>query len=137
VSISAARFQAVRANTLALAEPLSAEDCQVQAAPFASPVKWHLAHTTWFFETFVLERASAAHRPFHPAFRELFNSYYVGVGPLWQRPQRGLRTRPALAEVRAYRAHVDERVDALLARGVDAATAALVELGLNHEEQHQ
>jgi ergothioneine biosynthesis protein EgtB len=133
----AARYAAVRAATLALAQPLSPEDCQVQSAPFASPVKWHLAHTSWFFETFVLERADAAHRPFHPAFRALYNSYYVGLGPAWQRPQRGLLTRPSLAEVLDYRAHVDERIAALLARGVDAATAALVELGLNHEEQHQ
>jgi len=134
----AQRFSISRSATVALAEPLSPEDCQVQSAPFASPVKWHLAHTTWFFETFLLERAVAGFRPFHPAFRELYNSYYVGVGPMWQRPHRGLITRPSLDEVRAYRAHVDAGILALLARkDVDAATSARVELGLAHEEQHQ
>lgn len=133
-----ARWASVRANTMALAEPLSPEDCQAQAAPFASPVKWHLAHTTWFFETFVLERASPRFVPFHPAFRELFNSYYVGVGPMWQRPQRGVLTRPGWSDVLAYRAHVDAGVAALLTQGsLDGATLARVELGLNHEEQHQ
>jgi len=134
----AERYESTRASTLALAEPLSVEDCQVQPASFASPVKWHLAHSAWFFETFVLERYVPGYRPFHPAFRRLFNSYYVGVGPMWQRPQRGLLTRPSLDEVRAYRAHVDHCMYALLARGgLDPAIGALVELGLNHEEQHQ
>ncbi|MCY2959307.1 MAG: ergothioneine biosynthesis protein EgtB [Planctomycetota bacterium] len=134
----ASRFAATRASTLALAAPLSPEDCQVQSAPFASPVKWHLAHTTWFFETFVLERAVPGYRAFHPAFRELFNSYYVGVGPVWQRPQRGVLTRPSLADVLAYRAHVDAALSALLSRGdVDVPVLERVELGLNHEEQHQ
>lgn len=131
------RYLATRAATCVLAEPLSPEDCQAQAAPFASPVKWHLAHTSWFFETFVLERAVRGYRPFHPAFRELYNSYYVGVGPQWQRPQRGILTRPSLDEVRAYRAHVDDAVVALLTRGADDTALARVELGLNHEEQHQ
>ncbi len=134
----AERYANTRAATLALAEPLSAEDCQVQPASYASPVKWHLAHTAWFFETFVLERYVPAYRPFHPAFRELYNSYYVGVGPMWQRPQRGLLTRPSLDDVRAYRAHVDRGMHELLARGeLDPGLAARVELGLNHEEQHQ
>jgi len=134
----AARFGATRIATLLIAEPLSAEDCQVQSAPFASPIKWHLAHTTWFFETFLLERAVAGYRPFHPAFRELFNSYYVGVGPMWQRLQRGVLTRPSLDDVCEYRAHVDAAIKALLARpDVGAATLARIELGLAHEEQHQ
>jgi ergothioneine biosynthesis protein EgtB len=132
------RYASTRAATLALAEPLSPEDCQVQPAVFASPVKWHLAHTAWFFETFVLERSVPAYRPFHPAFRALYNSYYVGVGPMWQRPQRGLLTRPSLDDVRAYRAHVDRCMNELFERGgLDAATSARIELGLNHEEQHQ
>ncbi len=132
------RLSATRAATRALAEPLSPEDCQVQSAPFASPVKWHLAHTTWFFETFVLAHAAKDYHAFHPAFRELFNSYYVGVGPMWQRVQRGVLTRPSLADVLDYRAHVDSALVALLARGdVDASTLERIELGLNHEEQHQ
>jgi len=132
------RFTATRAATRALAEPLSPEDCQVQAAPFASPIKWHLAHTTWFFETFVLACTVKGYRPFHPAFRELFNSYYVGVGPMWERVQRGVLSRPSLADVLEYRAHVDAALGALLARGnVDAGTLERIERGLHHEEQHQ
>ena len=132
------RYLQVRAATLELAAPLSDEDCGAQSMPDASPVKWHLAHTTWFFETFILERFEAGFQPFHPAFRVLFNSYYNGVGDKHPRPQRGLLTRPALAEVRAYRANVDARMAALVARrGNDAALAALLELGLQHEQQHQ
>jgi len=131
-------YRQVRAATLALAAPLSAEDCAVQSMPDASPVKWHLAHTTWFFETFVLERHARAHRPFHPAFRVLFNSYYNAVGDKHPRPERGLLTRPTLDEIRAYRAHVDERMlDLLAARVDDDGLAAIVTLGVNHEEQHQ
>ena len=94
----------MRAQTLALVAPLSEADCQAQSMPDASPAKWHLAHTTWFFETFVLERFEPGFQPFHPAFRVLFNSYYQGVGDQHPRPQRGLITRPDLAEVKAYRA---------------------------------
>jgi ergothioneine biosynthesis protein EgtB len=106
--------------------------------PDASPVKWHLAHTTWFFETFVLERGEPAFRPYDPIFRFLFNSYYNAVGPQYSRPHRGLLSRPSLDEVRAYRAAVDERMLAWLARA-DAAPEliAVVELGLHHEQQHQ
>ena len=139
-TLLAQRLAAVRAQTLALAAPLSEADCQVQSMPDASPVKWHLAHTTWFFETFVLERFEPGFRPWHPAFRVLFNSYYQGVGDQHPRPQRGLVTRPALAEVKAWRASVDERLQALLAApppGQGDAIAALVELGLQHEQQHQ
>ena len=132
------RFFAVRAHTALLAAPLSAEDCCAQSMPDASPVKWHLAHTTWFFETFVLEPNELGFEPFHPAFRVLFNSYYNGVGAKHPRPQRGLLTRPALSDVLAYRANVEQRMQALLAQqGDNAALQALMELGLQHEQQHQ
>lgn len=130
------KFLTVRRRSLAIAAPLSPEDCQAQSMPDASPVKWHLAHTTWFWETFLLER-EAGHRPFDPSFRVLFNSYYNGVGEQFSRPARGLLTRPPLERVRAWRAEVDARMDALLAAGPDEGTVALVELGLAHEEQHQ
>ncbi len=136
-----ARYEAVRRRSLMLAEPLSDEDCGAQSMSDASPIKWHLAHTTWFFETFILERLEAHFAPFHPAFRVLFNSYYNGIGDKHPRAQRGLLTRPAMAQVRAYRADVDARVARLLAGAGaaddGAALAALVELGLQHEQQHQ
>ena len=133
-----ARYAAVRGHTVALLAPLSAEDCGAQSMPDASPAKWHLAHTTWFFETFVLEPNEPGFAPFDPAFRVLFNSYYNGVGAKHPRPQRGLLTRPSLQAVLAYRADVDRRM-ALLLPGVlnDAALCALIELGLQHEQQHQ
>ena len=118
-----------------LCQPLAPEDMTVQAMPDASPAKWHLAHTTWFFETFVLRPAAAGYRPFHPEFAYLFNSYYNAVGPQWYRPHRGLLTRPTVAEVAAYRAHVDAALERLLQAG--AAPEAVVELGLHHEQQHQ
>jgi ergothioneine biosynthesis protein EgtB len=130
----AARYAAVRARTEALAAPLTVEDCALQSMPDASPVKWHLGHTTWFFETFVLERALPAFSPFRPEFRALFNSYYVGVGPRHPRPERGLLSRPSLQEVLDYRASVDERMQRVLA---DPRVAGLIELGLHHEQQHQ
>ncbi len=134
----ASRFVEVRATTGRLAEPLSAEDCAAQSMPDASPVKWHLAHTTWFFETFVLENAEPDFRPFHPRFRMLFNSYYNALGPRHARPERGLLTRPALEEVRAFRRQVDQRMLRLLgAAAPDARIAELTELGLHHEQQHQ
>jgi ergothioneine biosynthesis protein EgtB len=131
------RYRAVRAATERLAEPLSPEDCAAQSMPDASPVKWHLAHTSWFFETFVLEAAVPGHRPFDPAFRALFNSYYNAVGEPHARARRGLLTRPGLDEVRAYRAHVDRHLIAGLERGIARDLAAVVELGLHHEQQHQ
>ena len=109
------RFQAVRAHSLALAAPLSAEDQCIQSMPDASPTKWHLAHTTWFFETVLLQPHAAGYRAFDPRFHYLFNSYYEALGPRHPRPQRGLLTRPSLDEVHAYRRHVDEAVQALLA----------------------
>jgi ergothioneine biosynthesis protein EgtB len=134
----AERYAAIRDASLALAAPLSAEDCQVQSMADASPTKWHLAHITWFFETFVLERFEAEFQAFDRAFRILFNSYYQGVGEQFPRARRGLVTRPTLAEVKRYRADVDERMLALLAaRPGDAAIEELVTLGLHHEQQHQ
>ena len=132
------RFGHVRRRSLVLAEPLSDEDCTAQSMPDASPVKWHLAHTAWFFETFILERFETGFRPFHPAFRVLFNSYYNGIGARHPRAQRGLVTRPGMAAVRAYRADVDARMLRLLdSRAGDASLAELVTLGLEHEQQHQ
>ena len=130
-------FGAVRARTLALAAPLSAEDCCVQSMPDASPAKWHLGHTAWFFETFVLETCEPHYRPFDDAFRVLFNSYYNAVGARHPRPQRGLLTRPGLARVLDYRADVDRRMQAVLASGQADALADVVALGLQHEQQHQ
>ena len=118
-----ARYRAVRARSLALAEPLSVEDQAVQSMPDASPVKWHLAHTTWFFETFVLSRRPG-HAPFDPAYGYLFNSYYEAVGPRHARPQRGLLTRPSNTEVRAYRRHVDGAMEAMVEAGLDCAAEA-------------
>jgi ergothioneine biosynthesis protein EgtB len=127
------RFSAVRALSLDIASPLSDADATIQPMPDASPTKWHLAHTTWFFETFLLRD----HRPGYCAYDErwafLFNSYYEGEGARHPRPRRGMLSRPSLDEIRAWRAHVDE---ALLAC-IDLLPAGLVELGLNHEQQHQ
>jgi ergothioneine biosynthesis protein EgtB len=132
------RYAAVRAATVALAAPLSAEDCALQSMPDASPVKWHLAHTTWFFETFVLERFAPGYRPFDRHFRVLFNSYYVAIGDRHPRPERGLISRPSLADVLAYRNHVDAAVAPLIAGADDGSElAALITLGLHHEQQHQ
>jgi ergothioneine biosynthesis protein EgtB len=136
----ALRYAAVRAQTQALAAPLSEADVQVQSMPDASPTKWHLAHVTWFFETFLLERFEPAFKPHQAAFRVLYNSYYQGVGDQHPRAQRGLVTRPTLAEVWAYRAGVDERVLRLLrtAPAADhAGIASILALGLQHEQQHQ
>lgn len=132
-------YRLARDFTMALSEPLSDEDCCVQSMPDASPVKWHMAHTTWFFETFLLERFERDFRPHHPAFRVLFNSYYNGIGEKHPRPQRGMLTRPSLRQVRAYRANVDERMAALLARkeALPRELPVLIELGLQHEKQHQ
>ncbi|MES2492506.1 MAG: ergothioneine biosynthesis protein EgtB [Pseudomonadota bacterium] len=132
-----ARYQSVRAATEALTAPLSPEDCQVQSMPDASPAKWHLAHTSWFFETFLLCPLLAEYRPFDPAYSVLFNSYYVGVGDRFPRPQRGLLTRPSLQDVYAYRRHVDDVMGRLMQRVPAAVWQELVELGLNHEQQHQ
>jgi ergothioneine biosynthesis protein EgtB len=136
VSLLQQRFDAVRRRSVSLSEPLSEEDCCAQSMPDASPVKWHLAHTTWFFETFILERYEPGYMPHHPAFRMLYNSYYNGIGEKHARAQRGLITRPSFDEVLAYRHAVDARVGRLLAQGNDEI-AALVDLGVHHEQQHQ
>ena len=127
------RFRTVRARTVTLCAPLSIEDQVVQPMPDASPAKWHLAHTTWFFEALVLGGPA-----FDPSFAALFNSYYESLGQRIARARRGLLTRPALDRVHAYRAHVDDRVTKALAhRTLDAAALARLELGLHHEQQHQ
>lgn len=134
----AERYQHVRERTRELAAPLSVEDCCVQSMPDASPAKWHLAHTTWFFETFVLERWLPGYRPFRREFRSLFNSYYDSIGDRHPRPQRGLLTRPALEDAIRYRDETDQHMQALLAdMGEMPEVAALVVLGLHHEQQHQ
>jgi ergothioneine biosynthesis protein EgtB len=130
-------YRAIRATTVALTEGLAPEDMVVQTFAEASPTKWHLAHTSWFFEQFVL---GPGYRSPHPMYAVLFNSYYQGAGPRWRRDRRGLLSRPTVAEVLAYRAHVDRAMEAFLAGGPAADVderAAVVEVGLHHEEQHQ
>lgn len=129
-------FRRVRSASEALAAPLSAEDCQLQSMPDASPVKWHLAHGSWFFETFLLIPHLPGYRPFDPAYAVLFNSYYVGVGERHPRARRGMVSRPSLDQVRAYRRHVDAAMERLIDMAGEAH-GALIALGLQHEEQHQ
>jgi ergothioneine biosynthesis protein EgtB len=133
-------YLAVRGETERRAAPLSAEDQVIQSMPDASPAKWHRAHTTWFFEQFLLSEHCKDYRPYHPDYAFLFNSYYVSAGPRHTRGARGLITRPGVEDVTAYRRHVDAAMVKLL-READAATldkvAPLVEIGLNHEQQHQ
>jgi ergothioneine biosynthesis protein EgtB len=132
------RYRDVRARTAALVAPLSPEDCALQSMADACPAKWHLAHTTWFFETFVVAPHVAGYRAFDPTFRVLFNSYYHTVGERHPRPERGMLSRPPLDAVLAYRGHVDDAMRACCERARDdAALASLIELGLAHEEQHQ
>ncbi|MDB5899136.1 MAG: hypothetical protein JWP41_2738 [Ramlibacter sp.] len=135
-----ARFAEVRAHSLALAAPLSPEDQCVQSMPEASPTKWHLAHTSWFFEAVVLAAHAPGYQPFDPRWFHLFNSYYESLGTRHPRPQRGLLTRPSLAQVHGYRAHVDRAVEQLIV-GADGDAwtllGPLLELGLHHEQQHQ
>jgi ergothioneine biosynthesis protein EgtB len=130
-------YARVRAGTLALVAGLDDADLTPQSAEFASPGKWHLAHTTWFFEQFVLAPHARGYRRFDDRFGFLFNSYYNAVGPRHERPRRGLLTRPALAEVLAWRTHVDQAMHDLLGGRPAAEVGALVELGLHHEQQHQ
>lgn len=130
---------AVRRRTGALAEPLGAEDQAIQANEDASPTKWHLAHTTWFFETFVLQPFLPGYRLFDERFNFCFNSYYEAQGARQPRALRGMMSRPTAQETRTYRAHVDEALERIVAAGAgdDAELAARIELGVNHEEQHQ
>jgi ergothioneine biosynthesis protein EgtB len=133
----AARFHAVRDLTERLAEPLSAEDQAIQSMPDVSPTKWHRAHTTWFYETFLLTPYLTGYEVHHPAYGYLFNSYYEAVGPRHPRPQRGLLSRPGTAEIARYRAHVDRVMDNFVGQPWPARVWELVELGLHHEQQHQ
>ena len=130
------RFQNIRQRTLQLAEPLSEADMTIQAAVFASPGKWHLAHTTWFFEEFLLKR-QANYQPYGEAYGYLFNSYYEGVGARHSQAQRGLISRPSLAEVVDYRRSVDAAVQQQFETGLSPELQAVVTLGLHHEQQHQ
>jgi ergothioneine biosynthesis protein EgtB len=133
-------FRVVRAETERRAAPLSAEDQSVQSMPDASPVKWHRAHTTWFFEQFLLLPHLANYCVFDERFAYLFNSYYVAAGPRHARPRRGLLTRPSCADVTAFRRHVDHAVERLLSRAGDAQLSEVLrvlEIGINHEQQHQ
>jgi ergothioneine biosynthesis protein EgtB len=132
----AERLARTRKLTLDLAAPLSDADATLQPFPDASPAKWHLAHTTWFFETFVLRDHVAGYRPFDERYAFLFNSYYDAEGPRHARPRRGMLSRPSLDEVRPYRAYVDHALDAALPKLAPAALE-LVELGISHEQQHQ
>jgi ergothioneine biosynthesis protein EgtB len=131
------RLMATRRLSLRLSEPLSDEDQVVQAMDDASPTKWHLAHTTWFFEAFVLPRFMPGYHIFDDSFEYCFNSYYESVGPRHPRPKRGLLTRPSTEAVRAYRAHVDDALEEFLAQGLPPEAEAFIELGINHEQQHQ
>ncbi|MEO7322993.1 MAG: ergothioneine biosynthesis protein EgtB [Burkholderiales bacterium] len=134
----AAPYRAVRRATESLVAPLSSEDCALQSMPDCSPTKWHMAHTSWFFETFVLEPTLAGYQWFNPTFRVLFNSYYQSVGEQYARPRRALLTRPSLDEVKRYRQHVDEQMAALFENpNPSHELAAIVELGIHHEQQHQ
>jgi len=130
------RYRVVRQASVALTRSLTPEDQTAQSMPDASPTKWHLAHTSWFFETFLLAPRLAGYRPFDPRFGYLFNSYYEALGERQPRPQRGLLTRPSVDDVLAYRAHVDAGMARLLA-SPDPDLDVLLELGLAHEEQHQ
>lgn len=130
------RFLAVRAQSEALTAPLETEDFGLQAMADTSPPKWHLAHTTWFFETFLLLPFAPGYTVFHPLYEHLFNSYYNGVGRPFSRPERGQLSRPTVAEVFAYRRYVDAAMEVLL-ESTDEEVLRRVELGLNHEQQHQ
>jgi ergothioneine biosynthesis protein EgtB len=133
-------YREVRALTEALCSPLAIEDYGIQSMPDASPAKWHLAHTTWFFETFVLTDANPSYRPLHPQYCYLFNSYYNAIGPFWPRSQRGLLARPTVTEIYRYREHVDTALRELLVLENHSLTPEIQErivLGLNHEQQHQ
>src|SRR6202789_159346 len=132
------KYKAVRSMTQSLAARLSAEDQMVQSCPEASPVKWHQAHTTWFFETFVLRPFLAGYKPFREEFHRLFNNYYISLGEdLPKRRPRPSFSRPSLDEVLTFRAYIDEEMGRLFARSVDEEVSRRIILGLNHEQRHQ
>ncbi|MEM9413613.1 MAG: ergothioneine biosynthesis protein EgtB, partial [Planctomycetota bacterium] len=132
-----ASYRSVRQTTDRIVAPLSPEDCMVQSMEDASPTRWHMAHTTWFFETFVL-KTLPEYKVLNPKFNFLFNSYYNSIGEQFPRPQRGLISRPGLKEVRGYRDHVDRHMTELLESGhVDDALERVIKVGLHHEQQHQ
>lgn len=130
-------FQTVRARTTELAQGLSDADATAQSMPQASPAKWHLAHTSWFFEKVVLEKFADAYRPFDERYSILFNSYYETFGQRVDRARRGLLTRPSLQEITGYRSHIDEAMASLLAKSLPTEAEDLIRLGLHHEQQHQ
>jgi ergothioneine biosynthesis protein EgtB len=134
------RYLSVRRFSEFLSQPLAPEDCVIQTMPEISPTKWHLAHTTWFFETFILRTHLADYKPLHPQYAYLFNSYYNAAGKMHPRPQRGLISRPTLQETMSYRSHVDHVMSDLIKRADDRRLEALrplIILGVNHEQQHQ
>src|SRR5271155_177386 len=138
VSSLLARFKTIRQSTRQLCSPLSPEDMMVQSCPEASPVKWHLAHTSWFFETFVLSESLPHYQPFHPDFRWLFNSYYNALGDMPEKKLRASFSRPPLDAILAYRAHVDAAIGRLLENSaIEAEALRRITLGLEHEQQHQ
>src|SRR5258707_447863 len=139
-SLQRERFAAIRQESETLAANLTAEDQTIQSMPDVSPTKWHLAHVSWFFETFLLGRFDPGYREFDPAFAYLFNSYYEAVGPRHPRPQRGMLSRPTIDVIAAYRDHVTAAMIRLIGRASQAewqAAAPLLELGMQHEQQHQ
>ena len=132
-----ARYKAVRQASRDLCRPLSPEDLMVQSCPEASPVKWHLAHTSWFFETFVLREYVAGYQPFHPDFHWLFNSYYNSLGDMPEKKLRASFSRPPLDDVLNYRTHVDAAITRLMQLPLEDEAARRIRLGLDHEQQHQ
>ncbi|MGA7865496.1 MAG: DinB family protein [Stellaceae bacterium] len=138
--LASERFEAIRRETESLTANLTAEDQSIQSMPDVSPTKWHLAHTTWFFETFLLARFDPDYGMFDPAFGYLFNSYYEAVGPRHPRPERGLLSRPTVDIVMAYRDHVGSAMARLVERVAEpewSEVAVVLELGIHHEQQHQ
>ena len=135
------KFYTVRNQTLTLIEPLEQEDFVIQASSDVSPPKWHIAHTTWFFERMILQEYADTYQVFHPAYNYLFNSYYNSIGPYQPRHQRGVLSRPTVKDVIAYRKHVDQAVLAFLQQERDTylqqKIEQLIEMGLQHEQQHQ
>ena len=133
-------YHACRQQSVIACETLELEDYGLQAAVFASPPKWHLAHTSWFFETFILKPFASDYEPFHPAYEMLFNSYYNGIGQQFPRAERGLLSRPTVLQVQSYRQHVDNAMSELLSRDEHEHRETITQrcrLGIEHEKQHQ